>query len=110
MPCDTTLQAGQTAIQRKDEIKTALKRLEGYLSEGKVTIQIGQNGAVAFVGWNDRNSVTDVCAYRALAAQHSWALRQAVQRAEATQGRKVNAQAVAAGWHSHDGGQTWGHH
>ena len=63
-----------------------------------------------FQGWQDQNAVTDVCAYRTLTASNSWALRQAVARAETTTGKRVNAQAVAAGWHSHDGGGSWGQH
>jgi hypothetical protein len=109
MPCDSQLQPGQTLAARVSEIDLALKRLEQYLSQGKVTIGIGANGAITFKGWatNDRNRVTDVCAYRTLTSQSSWALRQATAKAEAMSGRKVNAAAVAAGVHSHDGGGTW---
>jgi hypothetical protein len=52
--------------------------------------------------------VTDVCAYRTLTASNSWALRQAVAKAEQLAGRKVSAAQVAAGTHSHDGGKTFG--
>ena len=110
MPCDTRIRAGQTFVARVEEVKLALERLERYLSTGSVKVGIGPNGAVTFAGWTDRDDVTDVCAYRTLAASNSWALRQAVQRAEAQQGRKVNPKAVAAGFHSHDGGRTWGTH
>jgi hypothetical protein len=107
MPCDTKLAAGQTLAARISQVDAALKRLERYLATGTVRIGIGANGAVAFQGWADRDNVSDVCAMRTLTAQSSWALRQAVARAEATSGRKVNARAVAAGVHSHDGGSTW---
>jgi hypothetical protein len=107
MPCDTIVREGQSFEQRVTEVEKALKRLESSLQAGRVKVQIAPNGAVAFAGWKDRDDVTDVCAYRTLAATNSWALRQAVARAEATQGRKVNAAAVAAGTHSHDGGKTW---
>lgn len=107
MPCDTRLREGVTLEQRMTEIKRALTRLETYLQSGAVRVTIGPNGAVAFAGWKDREDVTDVCAYRALAGENSWALRQAVARAESTQGRKVNVHAVAAGHHSHDDGKTW---
>lgn len=109
MPCYTNLQEGQTLETRAKAIDIALKRLETFLTQGKVTIGIGTNGAITFKGWTvgDRSDVTDVCAYRTLQSQSSWALRQAVARAEAMSGRKVNAQAVAAGTHSHDGGKTW---
>ena len=107
MPCDTRLRAGQTLAQRIDQVKAALTRLERYLQAGSVKVQIAPNGAVAFTGWADRDDLSDVCAYRTLAVQNSWALRQAVARAEAMSGRKVNERAVAAGVHSHDGGKSW---
>lgn len=111
MPCASTLAAGQTLQQRMTQVQRALKRLEQYLKTGSVRVGIGPNGAIAFTGWGaDREDVSDVCAYRALASENSWALRQAVARAEAQTGRKVNARAVAAGFHTHDGGSTWSKH
>lgn len=109
MPCDTVLREGVTLEQRIKAIDVALKRLEQYLQTGKATISIAPNGAIAFKGWQgaERDDVTDVCAYRTLAASNSWALRQAIARAEATQGRKVNPKAIIGGHHSHDGGKTW---
>jgi len=110
MPCTSTLRPGQTTAQRQAQIAAALKRLETYLQSGKVRVGIAPNGAVVFQGWQDRDDVTDVCAYRTLVAANSWALRQAVARAEAATGKRVNPQAVTAGWHSHDGGKSWGTH
>lgn len=107
MPCDTNLKDNQTLEDRNDQIKKSLTRLEAALTLNQVKVKIGANGAVAFDGWKDRDDVTDVCAYRTLSAQNSWALRQAVAKAEQMQGRKVNANAVGAGVHSHDGGETW---
>jgi hypothetical protein len=109
MPCDTKLREGETLETRNTKVKKALTRLEAALASGSVKVRIGPNGAVAFDGWkpDDRDDVTDVCGYRTLSAQNSWALRQAVAKAEATQGRKVNPHAVAAGTHSHDSGRTW---
>lgn len=109
MPCDTVLRAGVTLEQRVKQIDAALKRLEGFLSSNQVKITIGPTGSIAFTGWKpqDRDDVSDVCAYRTLAASNSWALRQAVARAEAMTGRKVNPKAVIGGHHSHDGGKTW---
>lgn len=107
MPCDTKLAPNQSLTERGAQIDAALKRLESALQAGRVSVGIAANGAVAFKGWNDRDGVSDVCAYRTLASGNSWALRQAVARAEALAGRKVNPQAVAAGHHSHDGGKTW---
>ena len=111
MPCDTKLQEGQTLAQRMEEVRVALQQLQQKLRQGQAKVVVAPNGAVTFQGWTeqDRRGLSDACAYRTLAAQGSWELRQAVARAEA-QGRKVNPQAVAAGWHSHDQGQTWGKH
>lgn len=110
MPCDTNLKPNETLEMRSEKIKKSLTRLEAALTQGRVKVTIGANGAVAFSGWkpDDRDDITDVCAYRTLTSQNSWALRQAVAKAEQTQGRKVNPHAVAAGTHSHDGGKTWG--
>lgn len=91
----------------------ALKVLERKLEirEGGISVVIGANGAVAFRGWSDaeRGGIADTCAYRALSAINSPALRRAVARAEALYGRKVNPQAIASGVHSHDGGNTFHH-
>jgi len=107
MPCDSKIPEGMTLETRNIQITKALSRLEVALTAGRVRANIGQNGAIAFSGWKDSDGVSDVCAYRALAARNSWALRQAVSRAETTSGRKLNPQAVGAGVHSHDGGNTW---
>lgn len=95
-------------IQAKaNALKVLQRKLE--IREGGVSVVIGANGAVAFRGWTeaDRGGIADTCAYRALSAIGSPELRRAVARAEALYGRKVNPQAVAAGVHSHDGGQTF---
>jgi hypothetical protein len=107
MPCTSTPLAGQSLAQRMTQVETALKRLEAALTRGSVKVTIGATGGIAFAGWADRDGISDVCAYRSLAVSNSWALRQAVARAEASSGRKVNTQTVAAGVHSHDGGGTW---
>lgn len=107
MPCDTVRDPNQTLEDRNNQVKAALRRLEAALKNGTVRVSIGPSGGVAFVGWKDRDDVTDVCAYRTLTAEGSWELRQAVTKAEAMTGRKVNPNAVASGHHSHDGGNTW---
>lgn len=107
MPCDTRLVDGQTLEGRNNQVKSALRRLEAALKGGTVKVNIGPNGAVAFQGWKDRDDVSDVCAFRTLTAEGSWELRQAVAKAEAMTGRKVNPSAVGSGVHSHDGGSTW---
>lgn len=110
MPCDTRLSPRQTLAERMEETRRALKRLEQALVNGQVRIRIGPGGAVAFTGWTerDRDGLSDVCAYRILTAEGSSAMKRAVFAAEAFSGQKVNAQAVASGVHSHDGGKTWG--
>jgi hypothetical protein len=110
MPCYTKTLKNQSLQSRQKEIEAALKRLESYLQTGTVTAQIGPQGAIVFKGWGDRDGVTDVCAYRSLSLSNSWALKQAVARAEVMSGKKVNAQAIASGLHSHDGGHTWSAH
>lgn len=110
MACETMRQPGQSLSERIDQVKKALTRLEQQIQASRVKIGIGPNGAVVFQGWKDRDNVTDACAFRSLTASNSWILRQAVMRAEAMSGRKVNARAVAEGHHSHDGGHTWEKH
>ena len=111
MPCTARLRnEEQTFAERVAEVESALKRLERYLQTGAVKLKIGPSGAVTFVGWQDRDDISDTCAVRSLMAQGSAAFRQALVRAEAVQGRKMNPQAVAAGVHSHDGGKTWSKH
>lgn len=110
MACESMRKPGQSLQARIDEVRKAMKRLEAQIAAGRVKIAIAPNGAVAFTGWADRDSVTDACAYRTLSAANSIPLRQAVMRAEAMTGRKVNARAVAEGHHSHDGGKTWERH
>ena len=109
MPCDVTPRRGQTFVQRISEVELALRRLEQSLQTGIVRIVIAPNGAVALAGWRleERADLSDVCAVRSLTVQNSWQLRQAIAKAEAMQGRKVDVRAVAAGTHSHDGGRTW---
>jgi hypothetical protein len=112
MACDTMRKVGVSPVQRAREVGLSLERLERALKERRARVTIAPNGAIAFAGWTteERDGVTDACAYRRLTAKSSWELRQAVARAEAEQGRKVNQQAIAAGFHSHDGGASWGRH
>jgi len=110
MACLASVSQGQTLTQRMSQVEKALSRLEQYLTQGRVRLVIGVNGALAFQGWADRDGISDVCAARSMSATSSWAFRQAVLKAEAMSGRKVNMKAVAAGMHSHDGGHTFGKH
>ena len=107
MPCTT--QPNLNA-QQKDRMRAAIDRLGAALGTGSASLVIGPSGSIAFRGFDDREGVSDLCAYRALAAANSPELRRAVARAEAMSGRKIDAHALAAGVHSHDGGRTWGAH
>jgi len=113
MPCDTRPRRNQTFQERQEEARKAIAGLDTKLRLGQVKVVVDRStGAVGFTGWSqqDRSDITDVCAYRVLSMQSSFALRQAVQRAEQLSGRKVNPQAVAAGVHTHDNGKTWSTH
>lgn len=105
MPCMTQPNLTQTQKQAQ---QMALKRLQAAIGAGTVQVVIGRNGGIAFKGWADNGGVSDLCAYRALA--NTPELRRALARAEALSGTRLNPQAIAAGVHSHDGGQTWGSH
>lgn len=107
MVCDTRLVEGQNPAQRFAEVLAVTAKLRGLLAAGQVTVKIGAQGALALQGWSeqDRKGVSDACAYRTLS--QSWEMRQAIAKAEMLGGRKLNAQAMANGIHSHDGGKTW---
>jgi len=108
MPCDFALSPEQTAAERRREIDRALEQLERAINQGAVEVKIGASGAVCFSGWGEeRQRVTDPCAYRTLMQRGSWDLRQAVARAESLSGRRVSERVVAAGVHSHDSGASW---
>ena len=112
MPCDSNIPVGMTVEQRQKTILDAIKKLEAALASNKVQAVVSAKGAVAFKGWNDkdRDGVTDICAYRRLAVENSYALKVAIQKAELLAGTKVNLQTIGAGTHSHDGGKTWSEH
>ena len=107
MPCIT---AKSLTAQQRERMQAAIARLDAALASGAASVVVSGSGAVAFKGWQDREGVTDICAYRKLAAENSPALRRAVMRAEALAGRRVDERAVTMGVHSHDGGQNWGSH
>jgi hypothetical protein len=110
MACDTRVRIGQQIEERRRQVAAAVKKLEAALQSGKVSVVIDKaTGAVAFYGWEakEREDVADLCAYRKLSTEGSWALKQAVQKAEALAGRKVDQRQLNAGTHSHDGGATW---
>jgi hypothetical protein len=116
MPCDTVR---LTDVQRAER-REAIKALGAALAARKVRVRIGPSGSIAFQGEGPegaaalagikRGGLADLCAYRRLLADNDPGLRAAVARAEAMAGRRVDARAIAAGVHSHDGGGTWGTH
>lgn len=112
MPCDTIRKKNETKEQRVQRVMTALRRLEVGLRSQVVKVVIGPQGAATFTGWTpeDREGVTDVCAFRALTKMRSAALANAIRQAEIAQGRRVDMAQVERGVHSHDGGRTWGTH
>ena len=105
MPCLTQPNLTQ---QAKDRQRAALARLAAALAAGTAGVTIGKAGAVAFTGWTDREGVSDLCAYRALANRPE--LRRAILKAEAASGNRMDPRAIASGLHSHDGGATWSRH
>lgn len=102
-----TVNVGAESIRRRE---SAVEKLKSLLGNGSVTVVIGKDGALAFNGWKsqDRDDVTDVCAYRRIA--QSPEMKRAIAKAEVLSGRKVNERAIASGMHSHDGGKTWSSH
>jgi len=112
MPCDSKpFRIGQTLDQRKKQVRDSIAALDAKLKKRLVRPVVGANGAIAFAGWNEeRNGITDNCAYRRIMATGSALARAEIARAEMLAGRKVNPQTVALGVHSHDGGDTWSQH
>lgn len=112
MPCDTRLKPKQTIQQRAEEVRRAVARINQGLVTGRIKAVVGPQGAVAFVGLRDeeRDGVTDACAYRRIMATGTSLAKAAIARAEALSGRSVNRQVVGQGVHSHDGGLTWSKH
>ncbi len=109
MVCNTFFKPGQTLTQRKEEIKKVMTRLEQLIASRQVKAKVGPQGAITFEGWKveDRERITDACAYRRIVATGSSLARAEIARAEQMAGRMVNQQTVAQGVHSHDNGATW---
>lgn len=111
MVCDTRLKKGQTIQARADEVRRASQNFVAGLLSGKVKVVIGPQGAISFTGLSEqeRDGITDNCAYRRIVASGSVAAMQAITRAEMMSGRKINKQAISQGYHTHDG-QNWHKH
>lgn len=114
MPCDTVrTKFNQTQEQRNEEIKDVVDRVTRGLVDGTITPVIGsEQGAIAFQGLSDldRGGATDVCIYRRLMVEGDALALDRIRQAEYMSGRLVDQQALVQGWHSHDGGRTWGRH
>lgn len=112
MPCDRKLKAGQSIQQRALEIRKVTERIASGISTGLFKVKVSPQGAIAFVGLTDeqRDGVTDACAYRRIMVSGSALAKQAILRAEMLAGRPVDKQVIGQGAHSHDGGRTWHDH
>lgn len=110
MPCDTRLKKNQTISQRAKEVREVVAFTDELIRKSKVKVVVDRmTGAIAFNGMTDqeKDGVTDACMYRRIMATGSATAKAAIARAEMVSGRQVNRQALAAGVHSHDGGNTW---
>jgi len=114
MSCDTYRSTPQqTVSQRKQEILAVVEAVQKGLLSRRIMPRVDKTtGAIAFEGLlaSQRNFVTDACIYRRIMATGSSLAKMAIQKAEQAAGRTVSRQALAAGVHSHDGGQSWGTH
>lgn len=110
MPCDTYLKPRQTIKQRADEVRKATDRIAKALAAGRAKAKVGPQGAIAFTGLTDdeRDGVTDACAYRRIMVSGSALARVKIAQAEQLAGRSVDRKVIGQGVHSHDGGKTWG--
>lgn len=112
MPCDTKLKPRQTISQRATEVRSAVDKFNRGLASGKIKPVVDRKtGAIAFDGItsDERDGVTDACAYRRLMVSGSALAKASIARAEQMAGRSVDRQALAHGHHSHDGGKSWHH-
>lgn len=107
MVCDTKLFAGQTVEERAEEIQRVVLRLTEGLVNGTITAVVGAQGGIAFDGLADARGVSDACAYMQVMAGDNALAKLAILQAEQLAGRSVDANALAHGAHSHDGGKTW---
>lgn len=123
MPCDTQPRRRRNRLTGKRdgelltkkeviaEVEAVVRKIDQKVASGAVKVKVGPQGAVAFEGITDedRDGVTDACIYRRMLVTGSSLARTRIQQAEMLAGRPVNRQAIAQGWHSHDGGKNWHH-
>jgi hypothetical protein len=112
MVCETLLKPKQTVQQRAEEVRRAVAGLSTALAAGRVKAKVGPQGAIAFIGWSEqeRDGVSDACAYRRLMVTGSALAKAAIARAEQIAGRSVDRRVIASGVHSHDAGVRWSRH
>lgn len=111
MVCDLRLKPKQTISQRADEVRRAVERLSQGLASNRIKVKIGPQGAVAFEGFTDqeRDGISDNCAYRRLMVQGSALAKAKISLAEHMAGRTVDKKAIAQGYHTHNG-KDWHKH
>lgn len=119
MPCDTRV----SPVRQKTAMEALLAALETRnkraqlstggiegVDTGLVRVEIDlRTGLPKIVGLSEavRDGMSDACLLRKVA--YSQVFQDALAEAEARAGMKANVQAVAVGgWHSHDGGRSWG--
>lgn len=108
MACETMRKPRQTIQERIAEIQKAIALLDAKLKKRQVRPVVGPQGAITFAGWiDDRDGITDACAYRRIMASGSALARAEIARAEQLAGRSVDRKVIGQGVHSHDGGQSW---
>jgi hypothetical protein len=109
MPCDTVRKPNQTISQRASEVRKATDTIAKGVATGRIKVRVGPQGAIAFDGIrpDERDGVTDACAYRRILASGGHAALAKIAEAERIAGRQVDRQVVGHGVHSHDGGVTW---
>lgn len=109
MPCDTRLKKGQTISQRATEVRAVTNKVMSGILQSRIKIKVGPTGAVAFEGISEgeKDGVTDACIYRRIMVSGPATVKAAIERAAQMQGRTISRQAITAGHHSHDGGETW---
>jgi len=106
MACDTRLKPRQTIQERAKEIREAVIRLAQGLKDGRIKLVVDRTtGSVAFAGWDEtsRDGVTDACSFRILQRTGSPMFQALLAQAQALAGRGIDKQAIAAGWHTHNG-------
>jgi hypothetical protein len=110
MPCFSTPKPNQTKEQRKAETKKVVKEVDKLIGGKQVQVKVGPQGAITFIGLTreQRDGMSDICIYNQLMTTASEKVKTAIRQAEMLAGRTVSKKAIAQGWHSHDGGATWG--